>query len=90
MKNQTRTILKFAILGLGLAFALSSCARRAAVRIDVGHPAAARVVVGQKGHVHTLRCGHYKYRGKWYFVKGHVHGPKCGHRFAGGVWVYKK
>ncbi|MFQ5628195.1 MAG: hypothetical protein ACE5I1_05495 [bacterium] len=90
MKNQTRKMLKFAILGMALAFVLSSCARRTAVRVNIGHPASAKVVVVKKGHAHTARCGHYKYRGKWYIVKGHAHGPRCGHRFVGGFWIYKK
>ena len=82
----TRAIL----LGLLLAFGISGCARRTAVRVNVGHPASAKVVVVKKGHRHTAHCGHYRFNGKWYFVKGHHHRRGCGHAFVGGVWVFKK
>ena len=85
-----RSALPLVLLIL-FGFGAMSCARRARVHVRVGHPhsPAARVVVIKKGHVHTARCGHYRYKGKWYFVKGHVHGPKCGHAFVGGIWIYK-
>jgi len=48
-----------------------------------------RAVVIQKGHVHTVRCGHYYYRGQWYFLPAHVHGPRCGHVLVHGVWLVR-
>lgn len=50
-------------------------------------PVRARVVVLPAGHVHTVRCGHYRHAGRWYYLPGHVHGPGCGHRLVAGVWV---
>jgi len=46
-----------------------------------------RVVVIEKGHRHSHRCGHYCHNGTWYYAKGHVHGKGCGHRKAHGRWV---
>ena len=45
------------------------------------------VVVIERGHVHTDRCGHYHYRGGWYHAPGHVHAANCGHVFRGGLWI---
>jgi len=59
----------------------------------VVHPRPAAVVrlgppvVIATGHLHTDRCGHFRYDGRWYHVSGHVHGPRCGHVRRGGVWV---
>lgn len=39
------------------------------------------------GHVHDDFCGHYVYRGVWYFQPDHVHGPGCGHVFVHGQWT---
>lgn len=39
-------------------------------------------------HVHDARCGHYLYRGRWYYRHGHVHGPNCGHAFIDGHWLF--
>ena len=47
------------------------------------------VVVVKKGHQHSHRCGHYKYRGKWYYQAGHVHGRGCGHVEVDRVWVLR-
>lgn len=92
MKQQIRTqkLLKIIVFGAVLAFGISGCARRTAVRVNVGHPQNAKVVVVKKGHVHTARCGHYRYNGRWYIVKNHVHGSRCGHRFVRGAWVFKR
>ncbi len=51
-----------------------------------GHPPG-KVVVVEKGHVHTDHCGHYHHRGGWYHSAGHVHQAGCGHQFRGGIWV---
>lgn len=89
-QNRTQKLLKIVVLGAILAFGISGCARRTAVRVNVGHPHNAKVVVVKKGHLHTARCGHYRYNGKWYIIKNHAHGPKCGHHFVSGVWIFKK
>ena len=86
----TNNLMKIIVLGLSLSFGVSGCARRANVRINIGHPRTAKVVVIKKGHKHTARCGHYRYGGKWYIVKGHSHGPRCGHHFSSGIWIYKR
>jgi hypothetical protein len=52
-------------------------------------PPNARVVVIQKGHVHSAKCGHYRHGKNWYHAKGHVHGPRCGHHKANGVWIIR-
>jgi uncharacterized low-complexity protein len=75
-----------AALTLGVAV-LAGCGVRM-VRF-VHHPATAKVVVVEKGHQHTAKCGHYKYQGQWYKAKKHKHGKKCGHQHRDGVWVYK-
>jgi len=46
-----------------------------------------RVVVVEKGHHHTSRCGHYCHNGNWYYAPGHVHGKHCGHKKKHGDWV---
>ncbi len=39
------------------------------------------------GHVHDDFCGHYAYRGTWFYQPEHVHGPGCGHVFIDGRWT---
>ena len=82
------------VLALGLAgFGLAGCSG-GHTRVHVVHTskptvvvAEPRVVVIERGHRHSHRCGHYCHNGTWYFAKGHVHGKKCGHRKMRGVWV---
>ena len=52
------------------------------------HPHHGAVVVIPVGHVHSEHCGHYHYRGGWYYAEGHHHGPGCGHIHRDGVWVF--
>ena len=70
-----------ALVGAAMA---GGCQAHAYVRPAVPH---GKLVVVQKGHVHSRSCGHFKYRGKWYFVRGHVHGESCGHIEVKRVWV---
>ncbi len=72
-------------------FVLTGCTAHAHVR--PAHPhvhAKARVVVVEKGHVHSKKCGHYRHGGRWYYVKGHVHKAGCGHVHVKGVWVLRR
>ncbi len=74
---------RFLVLAAGLL--LGACLAGCVV---VAHPHHRGVaVVVPVGHVHSARCGHYFYRGRWFLWKGHVHGPGCGHIFKGGVWI---
>ena len=48
-----------------------------------------RVVIIGKGHRHSRHCGHYRYKGAWFYRSGHVHGAFCGHQYFGGLWVIR-
>ncbi len=78
-------LLLAAVAGLPL---VSGCAVHA-------HPAppphrhAAPVAVAAV-HVHSVRCGHYRHRSRWYHLRGHVHGRGCGHQLVGGIWILKR
>jgi hypothetical protein len=39
-------------------------------------------------HVHTDHCGHYYWRGRWYYAERHAHGPGCGHTWVQERWTY--
>lgn len=39
-------------------------------------------------HVHDDYCGHYHWRGRWYYVERHAHGPGCGHTWVQERWTY--
>ncbi|MDA8020511.1 MAG: hypothetical protein MPN21_23985 [Thermoanaerobaculia bacterium] len=54
------------------------------------HHSHTKVVTLEKGHVHTVRCGHYRHQGRWYHAAGHVHGKRCGHVKVRGVWVVRR
>ncbi|MFQ5600830.1 MAG: hypothetical protein ACE5G2_09785 [Candidatus Krumholzibacteriia bacterium] len=74
-----------ALAALVLLMALG-CARHH-TKTRVVHHHGAQVVVIERGHNHSKKCGHYRHGNRWYFVKGHVHGKKCGHLKVKGVWV---
>jgi hypothetical protein len=77
---------KAAFLALACALALASmaCARRTTV---IEGPHGGKVVVVERGHVHTAHCGHYWHRGSWYHAAAHVHGDGCGHVHREGRWI---
>lgn len=83
-----RALTRSAVVALSAGLvALAGCGVRQVHFVH--HPATAKVVVIEKGHEHTRKCGHYKYRGNWYQSKGHKHGKKCGHQKHHGIWIYK-
>ncbi len=84
-----RTILLgMSILSLA-ALLLTGCGRHHA-RAHVVHPRGARVVVIEKGHKHSVSCGHYRHDNKWYHAKGHHHKKGCGHHKVNGVWIVRR
>jgi hypothetical protein len=84
--STVQAVAKRAALVAILIGMFMGCASRTRV---VVHPARAKVVVIKKGHIHNNRCGHYKYRGSWYYVNGHHHGARCGHAMVKGVWIIR-
>ncbi len=74
-----------ALLGCSLLsmFVLINAADAARVRVY------RTPVVIHKGHVHSVRCGHYFYGKNWYFIKGHVHARHCGHALVNGIWIVR-
>jgi hypothetical protein len=72
-----------ALVLLGV-LALTACARRTTV---IEGPHGGRVVVIDRGHVHSHHCGHYWHRGNWHHLASHVHGDGCGHHHREGRWI---
>ncbi len=74
----------FLLAVLSAAFLLAGCTYHAPA--PAHHHPAPRLVVVAKGHHHSLGCGHYFHRGRWYHLRGHVHRYGCGHVHLGGIW----
>ena len=88
MRTRTRQLVQALALVAVVALLTAGCGRTV-TRTRVVHPSGAKVVVVQKGHVHSARCGHYRHGNTWYVVKGHVHRGGCGHVKVRGVWVIR-
>jgi len=52
----------------------------------VQQPQGAAVII-KDTHLHTRYCGHYIYKGQWYFLAQHRHGVDCDHELVDGVWT---
>ena len=90
MKRAAAVIQHLTRTALAAAFLFSTgCAAHAHPHPHRHPRPAAKVMFVSPGHHHTARCGHYRHRGRWYYVKGHVHGPRCGHVWVRGVWRVK-
>jgi hypothetical protein len=72
------------ILTLALTASTTACRRDVVVHEMADGD---KVVVIERGHVHSHHCGHYFRRGCWYMAHGHVHGHGCGHFHRDGIWV---
>jgi hypothetical protein len=88
MRTRTVQLAKALALVSALTLLTAGCGRTV-TRTRIVHPNGAQVVVVQKGHVHSTRCGHYRHGNTWYLVKGHAHGARCGHVRVKGVWVIR-
>lgn len=87
-RSSFRQVVCVAVMATALVVMAAGCARPVRGTVILHHDNA-RVVVIQKGHRHSARCGHYRHKNKWYMLDGHVHGKRCGHHKVHGVWVTK-
>ncbi|MFQ5599867.1 MAG: hypothetical protein ACE5G2_04850 [Candidatus Krumholzibacteriia bacterium] len=87
--NRLQDIFKKIVLLMIVVLGASGCGRPYTRTRVVHHHPHGKVVVIHKGHVHTARCGHYRYNARWYYMKGHAHGKHCGHVRVNGIWIIK-
>lgn len=90
LRTRKPTPILLALLA-ALALLATGCVHKGSVHAHPrpAHHSHAKVVTVKTGHVHSVRCGHYRHEGRWYHLAGHVHGKRCGHVKVRGVWVIR-